>query len=66
MPQAAEPSPLMRRDLILGPLASREPFYKLRQASREGSLDWSVGNPQPISQPLKFTGGQGLIYYGMG
>jgi hypothetical protein len=56
----------MSLDLILGPLASREPFYKLRQASREGSLDWSVGNPQPISQPLKLTGGQGLIYCGMG
>jgi hypothetical protein len=56
----------MRHDLILGMLASCEPLHKLRQASREGSLDWSVGNPQSISQPLKLTGGQGLIYCGMG
>jgi hypothetical protein len=66
MPQAAEPSPLMRHDLILGLLASSEPFHKLRQSGWEGSLDRTAGNPQPISQPLKLTGGQGLIYCGMG
>ena len=52
--------------LILGLLASCEPLHKLRQASREGSLDWSVGNPQPFSQPLKVTGIEGLIQHGMG
>jgi hypothetical protein len=56
----------MRHDLILGLLASSEPFHKLRQSGWEGSLDRTAGNPQPISQPLKLTGGQGLIYCGMG
>jgi hypothetical protein len=46
----------MSRDLILGPLASCEPLYKLRQASRERNLDWTVGDPQTLSKPLKVLG----------
>jgi hypothetical protein len=42
--------------LNLGLLAPCEPLHKLRQTSREGSLNRSVGNPQPFSQPLKVTG----------
>jgi hypothetical protein len=52
--------------LILGLLASCEPLHKFRQTSREGSLDWSVGNPQPFSQPLKVTGIEGLVQCRMG
>lgn len=52
--------------LILGLLASCEPLHKLRQAGREGSLDWSICNPQPFSQPLKVTGVKRLIQHRMG
>jgi hypothetical protein len=52
--------------LILGLLASGEALHKLRQPNREGSLDWSIDNPQPLSQPLKVTGVQTLIRHGMG
>jgi hypothetical protein len=52
--------------LILGLLASCEPLNKLCQASREGCLDWSIGNPQSFSQPLKVTGVKRLIQHRMG
>ncbi len=43
--------------LILRLFASCEPLNKLRQARREGGLDWTVRNPQSVSQPLKVIGG---------
>ena len=51
--------------LSLGLLTSGEPLHKLRQTRREGHLDWSIGNPQSISQPLEVTGIEGLIHPGM-
>ena len=59
----------MADHLILGLLASCEPLHKLRQANREGSLDWFVGNPQPLSQPLKVPGSRdwfSVVWVGRG
>ena len=38
--------------LILGLLASCEALDKLCQSGWKGSLDWTAGNPQALTQPL--------------
>jgi hypothetical protein len=58
------PSPDKSRalaDLVPALLASSEPLDKLGQSGWEESLDWTAGNPQSLSQPLKVTGVQRLV-----
>ena len=51
--------------LILGLLPPCEPLDKFGQPSRKGSLDRTVGQPQPIPKPLKLTGVQQPVQRGI-
>ena len=61
-----EPSPLRSHDLILGNLLSSEPLDKLCQSSWEGSLAWTVGDPQALFKLLKVIGAPRLVRHGAG
>jgi hypothetical protein len=52
---------LISRSLKLSLLPACEPLHKLRQPSRKGSLNWFVGQPQPLPKLLKVTGALRLV-----
>ena len=53
-------------NLLLGLLPSRESLHKISQASREGSLDRTIGDPHSLSKLLKVIGVQRLIQCSVG
>ncbi len=57
---------LISRSLTLSLLPACKPLHKLCQPSREGSLDRTVGDPQPLPKPLKVIRVQRLVQRGVG